>query len=65
MYGFDRERLYRPQDKEMRQIASVGQLSQWRHHKRTGPPFIRAGKTIFYAGKDLIDWLNKNRVEAA
>ena len=39
-FGFDPERLYRPQDEQMRQIASVGQLSQWRFHKR-GLPFIQ------------------------
>ena len=62
MYGFDFERLYRPQDDEMRQIASVAQLAQWRHHKRTGPPFIRVGTKIFHAGEAIVSWLNKNRV---
>lgn len=62
-YGFDAARLYRPQDEQMRQIASVNQLTQWRFHKRNGPPFIRVGTKIFYAGADIIRWLDENRVE--
>ena len=62
MFGFDAERLYRPSDEAMRQIGSVGQLAQWRFHQRTGPPFIRVGTKIFYAGEAIISWLNKNRV---
>lgn len=61
MFGFDSERLYRPQDDEMRQIGSVGQLAQWRFHNR-GLPFIRVGTKIFYAGADIIRWLDQCRV---
>ena len=61
MFGFDPERLYRPSDPELRAIASVGQLSQWRHHNR-GPAFIKAETKVFYAGADLIRWLEENRV---
>ena len=61
-FGFDPERLYRPQDERMRQIASVGQLSQWRFHQR-GLPFIQIGKNVYYAGHDLISYLNEQRVE--
>ena len=65
MFGFNPEKPYRPSDPEMRQIASPGQLAQWRHLGRTGPPFIRVGSKIFYAGGDLIRWLEENRVEPA
>ena len=61
-FGFSAARLYRPQDEQMRQIASVGQLSQWRFHKR-GLPFIQIGKNVYYSGHDLIRYLNEQRVE--
>ena len=61
-FGFDPERLYRPQDEQMRQIASVGQLSQWRFHKR-GLPFIQIGKNVYYSGADVVQFLNEQRVE--
>ena len=61
-YGFDEEQLYRAADPAMRNIASEGVLSQWRHFNR-GPAFIRANRKIFYAGNDIIDWLEANRVD--
>ena len=61
-YGFDEERLYRAADPEMRAIASKGVLSQWRHLNR-GPAFIRASGKILYAGRDIIDWIEANRVD--
>ena len=61
-FGFSSERLYRPQDERMRQLATVGQLSQWRFHKR-GLPFIQIGGSIYYSGADLIEFLNSQRVE--
>ena len=61
-FGFDPTRLYRPQDAALRQIASVGQLSQWRHYGR-GPPFITIGGNVYYAGVDVIRHLTEQRVE--
>ena len=60
-YGFDPERLYRTADSELRSIASPGVLCQWRHYGR-GPSFIKAGDKVFYAGRDLIAWLDRHRV---
>ena len=61
---FDPEKLYRPQDAAMRQIASEGVLSQWRHHGR-GPAFIKIGSRVAYRGADLNAWLEARRVEPA
>lgn len=61
-YGFESERLYRPRDGEMRQLASVGQLAQWRFHGR-GPAYMKIGPRVVYAGTDVIRWLEENRVE--
>lgn len=61
-YGFDPDRLYRATDPEMRAIASPGVLNQWRFHGR-GPVYVKAGTKVFYAGRDLIAWLDASRVE--
>lgn len=63
-YGFDPARFYRTADPEMRQIASEGVLSQWRHFNR-GPSYVRAGAKILYAGSDIIAWIESNRVQPA
>lgn len=62
MYGFDPDKLYRASDPAMRQIATEGVLAQWRHYGR-GPAFIRMAGKIFYAGRDLIEWIESNRIE--
>ena len=54
-------RLYRAADPEMRAIASPGVLSQWRFHGR-GPVYLKVAGKVFYAGQDLIAWLDANRV---
>ena len=64
MFGFNPDRLYRPADPEMRNITSVAQLSQWRFYGR-GPDFIKYGNKVYYAGADLIAWLEKHRVQPA
>ena len=61
-YGFDPHRLYRAADPEMRAIASPGVLSQWRFHGR-GPVYLKVAGKVFYAGQDLVAWLDANRVE--
>lgn len=61
-YGFKKDRLYRPQDDKMREIASVGQLAWWRHSKR-GLPYHRIAGNIYYSGNHIIRYLNEQRVE--
>lgn len=61
-HGFDKDKLYRPKDPEMRQIASESQLAQWRHYQR-GLPFSRIGQNVYYSGADIIRYLRENRVE--
>jgi hypothetical protein len=41
---------------------SVHALRAWRR-TGTGPAYIRVGRSIRYAAKDLDDWLLKHRVE--
>jgi len=40
---------------------SVRTLQAWRS-RRTGPPFIRAGRAIRYRRADLVDWADKSTV---
>lgn len=61
-FGFDPDRLYRPNDEAMRAIATVGQLAQWRHYKR-GLPFITIAGNVYYSGADIIQHLKEGRVE--
>ena len=61
---FDPDRYYKPQDEEMRQIATVGTLAQWRYSGTSGPSYIKIGSSgrVIYRGSDLVEWLDKNRV---
>lgn len=59
---FEPDRLYRPS--ELGQIATVAKLSQWRHYDR-GPAYQKLGPLVRYRGRDLNDWLDKNRVVPA
>ena len=53
---FDPEKFYRPQDEEMRKVASVGTLAQWRYRGNVGPPYIKiGGGKILYEGRALND----------
>ena len=55
------DRLYRPADPALRQLATVGTLAQWRHHC-VGPPYIRYGNRVLYRGRDLLAWLEGHMV---
>ena len=59
---FDPDTLYTPDDLVARKVATYSTLSTWRH-ERKGPAFIRAGKRVLYAGKDLNYWISEQRVE--
>ena len=60
---FDPNRLYRPLDKEMRQIAALATLTQWRH-KGIGPSYIKLGKkSVAYSGAVLNEWLAEQTVQ--
>lgn len=59
---FDPNRLYTPQDAEMRQIATEILLAQWRS-KGVGPVYIKCGRRIRYHGAKLNEWLERQTVE--
>lgn len=63
-YGFDPAVLYRPDAAEMAAIAKPSVLAVWRH-RGSGPPFVKVGAGVRYAGADLISWLESRRVEPA
>ena len=58
-YGFDSEKLYRPEDPEMAVVATPRRWAQWRRDG-DGPAFIRRGRKVFYGGADLIAWFDRD-----
>lgn len=32
-------------------------------HRRDGPPFVRVGRSVRYRTDDLLDWINRNRID--
>ncbi|MEV8468755.1 hypothetical protein AB0T83_18500 [Fluviibacterium sp. DFM31] len=48
---FDSDRVFFPEDPELRVLGSTEKLAQWRHRNR-GPAFIRIGRRIAYHGTD-------------
>ncbi len=58
---FDQDRIFFPEDSELRVLGTVEKLAQWRHRNR-GPAFIRIGRRIGYHGTDLNAYLCAQRV---
>lgn len=59
---FDDDRVYFPEDPEMRVLGNREKLAQWRH-RMTGPAFIRIGRRIGYHGTDLNAYLAAQRTD--
>ena len=58
----DSDRIFFPEDSEMRIFGSIEKLAQWRHRNR-GPAFIRIGRRIGYHGADLNAYLAAQRTD--
>ena len=59
---FDNDRVFFPEDPELRVLGSVEKLAQWRHRNR-GPAFMRIGRRIGYHGSDLNAYLRAQRTD--
>ena len=59
---YDNDRIYFPEDTELRVLGGREKLAQWRH-RMTGPAFIRIGRRIGYHGTDLNAYLRTQRVD--
>tara|TARA_R100000544_G_C2226885_1_gene61417 strand:- start:1859 stop:2068 length:210 start_codon:yes stop_codon:yes gene_type:complete len=59
---FDQDRIFFPEDPELRVLGSVEKLAQWRHRNQ-GPAFIRIGRRIGYHGTDLNAYLSERRTQ--
>jgi hypothetical protein len=59
---YDDDRIYFPEDSELRVLGDREKLAQWRH-RMTGPAFIRIGRRIGYHGTDLNAYLSARRVD--
>ncbi|QFT59508.1 hypothetical protein FIU94_11805 [Sulfitobacter sp. THAF37] len=58
----DDDRIFFPEDPEMRIFGSIEKLAQWRHRNR-GPAYIRIGRRIGYHGTDLNSYLSAQRTD--
>ena len=61
---FEADRLYAPADPEMRMIAKVKTLANWRSAGR-GPRWAKLGGRVRYRGDVLNNWLAETLVDAA
>ena len=59
---YDSDRIFFPEDPELRVLGSTEKLAQWRH-RNAGPAFVRFGRRIGYFGNDLNAYLNARRVD--
>lgn len=59
---YDEDRIFFPEDPELRVLGSIELLAQWRHRNR-GPAFMRIGRRIGYQGCDLNAYLTAQRVD--
>ena len=59
---FDNDRIYFPEDEEMRVFGSKEKLAQWAH-RRTGPAWIKIGRRRAYFGSDLNAYLSAQRTD--
>ena len=53
---------YTPRDSQMRIIGSISTLAKWRSHGH-GLPYTKSGSRILYYGKDILAFLERNRVQ--
>ena len=61
-FGIDPDKFYRPKDLAERGLATQILLAQWRC-RGEGPPFVKVTTRVLYSGHDVIEWLNRQRVE--
>lgn len=59
---FDDDRIYLPEDGEMRVFGSTEKLAQWAH-RRTGPAWVKIGRKRVYFGSDLNTFLSDHRTD--
>lgn len=58
---FEDDRLYRAGDPALRPIGAYFTMAAWRCQSK-GPAYVRIGRRIFYRGRDLNEWLEKQTV---
>jgi len=59
---FDDDRIYFPEDEEMRVLGSREKLAQWRH-RMTGPAWVKIGRRVGYFGSDINSHLKEQRTD--
>ena len=56
------DNYYTPNDPEMRIIGAVQTLARWRCEGKD-LAYIKSGSRVLYRGSDVLDFLNRNRVQ--
>lgn len=59
--GIEPDKVYTDVDLEEKGLNKRTTFKQWRSQGK-GPPYIKAGSRVIYAGHDLIDYYKQNRV---
>lgn len=55
-------KFYQPDDEVMKAIAAKQKLAQWRNEQRN-LPYHQFGSRILYKGVDILNFIERNRVE--
>jgi hypothetical protein len=48
--------------KDVLGVGSVQTLRNWRH-LRKGPPYVKLGRRVVYRMEDLLDYLERHRID--
>ena len=62
MYRFEEDRYYRASDPELTVMVTPRTMAKWRR-LGIGPSHFRFSRGVLYLGRDLNEWLDRNRVE--
>ena len=64
MFRIDEQKLYKANETAKLIGNSIDTLARWRKEKRE-VAFIKMGSSVRYKGQDILDWLERNRVETS
>lgn len=62
MTKIDPDAHYLPTSPELGKLARPQTFAKWRHEGR-GPAYHKAGHHVVYLGRDVLEWLARNRIE--
>lgn len=60
--SLDPDTLYEAKDPALEALGSYSTLASWRTERR-GPPWYKVAGRVYYRGRDILAWLETQRVE--